>query len=115
VLGGAVLCIVDDGTNNYVRVRLSATDAPTTPTFEVLGAAPLFFRFQVAARLPQRIYDSAAHTLDLGTLTNSAGVSGAPLFRTLSNANVQTGADLGTLFHCHASYDGTLNFSLSGN
>jgi hypothetical protein len=111
-LGGAVLCIVDDGTNNYVRVRLSTTGAPTTPTFAGLGTAPLFFRVQASAQLPQRIYDAAAHTLDLSTLTNSAGLSGAPIYRGLSNAFVQSD-DFGTLYY-HASFTGTLNFSLSG-
>jgi hypothetical protein len=113
VLGGAVLCVIDDGTNNYVRVRLSTTGAPTTPTFAALGAqTQLFFRIQASAQLPQRIYDSAAHTLDLSTLTNTAGLSGAAVYRPFSSSFVET-ADFATLYY-NAGFNGTLNFTLSG-
>jgi hypothetical protein len=73
LFGTASLCVQDDGNRNIVRVRLSRIGAPTTPTFQVLGAGPFQFRVIMQAVLPSRAYDYAGHTLNLAQLMADSG------------------------------------------
>jgi hypothetical protein len=81
LFGTASLCIIDDGTNNTFRVRLSRDGAPATPSYLPLGPGPFYIRMIMQTGLPHRAYDYAAHTLNLAQLMSDSG-AGLPVFST---------------------------------
>ena len=102
LFGTSSLCVTDDGVQNVVRVRLSRVGAPTTATYAVLGSGPFQFRLILQAVLPNRAYDYAGHTLDLGTLMADTGTglmlapTTASIFDVTNNS--VTGSEYGATF-----------------
>jgi len=115
-LGGMVLCIIDDGTANYVRLRLSRTGTPTTATFTdlITPGQELWFRVQAAGALPSRLYDAQAHTLALGSLMGD--FSSLPLNNILSTGRIteSTNGAIGNPWYI-SRYTGTMSFSFVGH
>jgi hypothetical protein len=102
LFGTSSLCVTDDGVQNFIRVRLSRVGAPTTPTYSVLGSGPFQFRLILQAVLPNRAYNYAGHTLDLGTLMadSATGLVLAPTTASIFNVtnNSITGSQYGATF-----------------
>jgi len=115
-LGGLVLCIIDDGTNNYARVRLSRTGTPTTPTFSdlVSPGQQLWFRVQAAGALPSRVYNYETHTLALGQLMGD--FPNLPLNNTLSTGRVTEAPNstIGNTWYT-SRFNGAMSFSFVGH
>jgi hypothetical protein len=115
-LGGLVLCIIDDGTNNYARLRLSRTGTPTTATFTdlVTPGQELWFRVQAAGALPSRVYDFQTHTLALGSLMGD--FPNLPLNNLLSTGRVTEITDgfPSNLWYT-SRFAGTMSFSFIGH
>lgn len=117
-IGDKVLCVYDDGTTNYIRVRISHTGAPTsddTVFTAAAGSGELNWRVQFSGVLPTRVYDSVAHTLDVQGLFGA--VNGLTLYAPFSSAVVWPVVSgtfgLQPLYNAH--FNGTVNFSLTGN
>jgi hypothetical protein len=115
LFGPASICILDDGVQNIVRVRLSHVGAPTTPTYSVLGPGPFQFRFILQAVLPHRAYNYAGHALDLSQLItdSSNGLSLAPTSAAIFdvvNGNI-TSLELRALFSLNGA---GVTFSFTG-
>jgi hypothetical protein len=103
LFGPATLCIVDNGTTNQARIRLSRQGPAETATFMMIfGGMPVLFWNVIVGDLPQRVYDGSSGTLQLGAL---AGTYSVPMRMTN-----RIGADLAQLWYFDVVI-GQMNFS----
>ncbi|HUJ27827.1 MAG TPA: hypothetical protein VLW85_17505, partial [Myxococcales bacterium] len=113
-LGHAVVCVIDDGVNNYIRYRFSRLGTPFTPTFLALSADEVFFRYEVAGTLPSRVWDAASHTLQIAPLmTTFDSLTVYTLYSAAQVINAPGGVFGATWYNAHLT--GTMNFTLNGH
>lgn len=106
--GSANLCVIDDGTNGYLRIRFSREGTAETPAFQsILGTAPTLFHVQVLGQLPTRAYNSQTGTFDVDALL---GTRDLPLIIKLQ---LRDDTDLGVFWYS-ARANGTGTFSFTG-
>ncbi len=105
--GSANLCVIDTGTTNQVRIRLTRQGAADVAAFQaIFGTAPAVFHVQVIGNLPSRIYDSNAGTFDTDSLL---GLQTLPMTLKLQ---IRDNADLVTPWYL-ANVTGTETFSFA--
>lgn len=105
--GSSNLCVIDTGTTNQVRIRMTREGAADTAAFQaIFGSAAAMFHVQVIGTLPSRIYDSTAGTFDVDALL---GMQTLPLTLRLQ---IRDDADLVTPWYI-ANVSGTETFSFA--
>jgi hypothetical protein len=106
LFGPATMCIVDDGTINQLRIRMSREGVAEKSTFTaIFGDQAVVFWNVITATLATRVYDGQAGTLNLDAL---AGTSSVPM--RLVN---RIGADPLDLWYI-AIVQGQMNFQFVG-
>src|SRR5262249_53916060 len=108
LFGPGSICVVDDGTNNQIRLRISREGTAESPTFApIFGAQNVEFFHVILGDLPARIYDSQGGTFNLpGLLKDGATLPMTARARILDDVS-------GDLIYV-AVINGTMTFSFDG-
>jgi hypothetical protein len=107
LFGPVSFCVIDFGTYQEVRVRMSRLGPAESPTFSAItGSEPVLFWNVLRMTFMTRIYDSQAGTIDLGALT---GTHDVPM-----RIVTRVGTDLSMLWY-QSTVAGQVTFSFAGN